>query len=275
MTQPTIVFIGGGNMARSLVGGLIADGIDKTKLWVTDPGEDQRQAVQARFGVRATSSNEEAARVADILVLAVKPQVIKEVARELATVVQERQPLVVSIVAGVRSDDLDRWLGGGVALVRTMPNTPALVQTGATALYARPGVGVSRRSQAESIMRAVGLALWVEEESMMDSVTALSGSGPAYFFLVMEALERAAVAQGLPEPMARLLTLQTALGASKMALESDEELAILRSRVTSRGGTTERAVNVLETGGLLELFADAVEAARVRSEELAAILGED
>ncbi len=275
MTQSTIVFIGGGNMARSLLGGLLADGLDKTRLWVADPGEDQRQAVQARFGVRATSSNTEAARLADILVLAVKPQIIREVALELASVVQERRPLVVSIVAGVRSDDLDRWLGGGVAVVRTMPNTPALVQTGATALYARPGVGQNQRSQAESIMRAVGLALWVEEESMMDSVTALSGSGPAYFFLVMEALERAAVAQGLPETLARLLTLQTALGASKMALESDEELSMLRARVTSRGGTTEEAVTVLERGGLLELFAAAVDAARTRSEELASILGED
>ena len=275
MTQPTIVFIGGGNMARSLLGGLIADGLDRTRLWVADPGEDQREAVQARFGVRATASNEEAARLADILVLAVKPQVIRAVAQALAPIVQERQPLVVSIVAGVRSDDLDRWLGGGVTLVRTMPNTPALVQTGATALYARPGVAPIQRSQAESIMRAVGLALWVEEESMMDSVTALSGSGPAYFFLVMEALERAAVAQGLPAPLSRLLTLQTALGASKMALESEEELSILRSRVTSRGGTTEQAIEVLEQGGLLNLFAEAINAARARSEELATILGED
>jgi len=275
MIQPIIVIIGGGNMARSLLGGLIADGLDPAHLWVADPGEDQRQAVQARFGVRTTSSNEEAARLADILVLAVKPQILREVALELAVVVQDRQPLVVSIAAGIRSIDLDRWLGGGVALVRTMPNTPALVQTGATALYARPEVNLGQRSQAESVMRAVGLTLWVEEESLMDSVTALSGSGPAYFFLVMEALERAAVAQGLPEPISRLLTLQTALGAAKMAMESEEDLSILRSRVTSRGGTTERAIEVLKDGGLEGLFAMALDAAQARSEELANILGED
>ncbi|CAK0768140.1 Pyrroline-5-carboxylate reductase [Gammaproteobacteria bacterium] len=275
MTQPTIVLIGGGNMARSLIGGLIADGIDHTRLWVADPAEDQRQAVQARFGVRTTSSNEEAACQADILVLAVKPQILKSVAQNLTPVIQERRPLVISIAAGVRSIDLDRWLGGGVALVRAMPNTPALVQTGATALYARPEVRVEQRSQAESVMRAVGLTLWVEEESLMDSVTALSGSGPAYFFLVMEALEQAAIAQGLPEPLARLLTLQTALGAARMALESEEDLSILRLRVTSRGGTTERAINVLEAGGLAELFATAIDAAQARSVELAAILGED
>lgn len=275
MTQPTIVLIGGGNMARSLLGGLLADGLDRTQLWVADPAEDQRQTVQARFGVRTTSSNEDAALQADILVLAVKPQVLKTVAQSLAPIVQKRRPLVLSIVAGIRSADLDRWLGGGVALVRTMPNTPALIQTGATALYARPAVDPDQRSQAESVMRAVGLTLWIEEESMMDSVTALSGSGPAYFFLVMEALEQAAVAQGLPAPLSRLLTLQTALGAARMALESEEELSILRSRVTSRGGTTEQAIAVLETGGLLQLFASAVSAARVRSEELATILGEN
>lgn len=275
MTQPTIVLIGGGNMARSLVGGLIADGLDHTQLWVADPAEDQRHAVQARFGVRTTSSNLDAARHADILVLAVKPQILRAVALDLAPIVQERRPLVISIAAGVRSTDLDRWLGGEVALVRTMPNTPALIQTGATALYARANVTTDQRSQAESVMRAVGLTLWVEEEVMMDSVTALSGSGPAYFFLVMEALEQAAVAQGLPGPLSRLLTLQTALGAARMALESEEELPILRSRVTSRGGTTERAIDVLETGGITELFATAVEAARARSEELAIILGED
>lgn len=275
MSQPTIVLIGGGNMARSLLGGLIADGIDHSRLWVADPDEDQRQTVQARFGVRATASNEEAARHADILVLAVKPQIIKQVAQNLVAIIRERHPLVISIVAGVRTVDLSRWLGGNIALVRTMPNTPALVQTGATALYARPEVTSEQRSQAESVMRAVGLTLWVNEEKLMDSVTALSGSGPAYFFLVMEALEQAAIAQGLPEHVARLLTLQTALGAARMALESEEDLSILRSRVTSRGGTTERAINVLNDGGILELFANAVAAARTRSEELATILGED
>jgi len=270
-----IVVIGGGNMARSLIGGLIADGMDSERLWVADPSTEQLRLLQELFGVRTTASNTDAARQADVLVLAVKPQVLRGVAREVAQVIQERRPLVISIAAGVRSADLNRWLGGGVSLVRTMPNTPALVKSSATVLYALPEVNSDQRSQAESIMRAVGLTLWVEEEVLMDSVTALSGSGPAYFFLVMEALERAAVAQGLPEGMSRLLTLQTALGAARMALESDENPSSLRARVTSRGGTTERAVDILENGRLIELFASAVNAARARSEELAILLGEE
>ncbi len=272
MTQ-TIVFIGGGNMARSLVGGLIADGVDPSSLWVTDPGEEQRQGVQALFGVRTAATNRDTAALGDVLVLAVKPQVLKAVALELAPVVQERHPLVVSIAAGVRSDDLNRWLGGGVALVRAMPNTPALVQTGATGLFSRPEVTPSQRSAAESILRAVGLTLWLEDEVLMDTVTALSGSGPAYFFLIMEALEKAAISQGLTGSVARLLTLQTALGAARMAMESEEELSLLRARVTSRGGTTERAIQVLQEGGLETLFTQALEAARCRSVELAEVLG--
>jgi len=275
MTQTKISFIGGGNMARSLLGGLIAGGFNSARLCVADPGEDQRELVQARFGVRAVVSNEEVAQIADVLVLAVKPQILKSVAQSLAPMVQEKRPLVISIAAGVRSGDLDRWLGGGVSLVRTMPNTPALVQSGATALYARSEVTAKQRSQAESVMRAVGLTLWVEDEDLLDSVTALSGSGPAYFFLMMEILEQAAIAQGLPRSVSHLLTLQTAFGAAKMALESEEDLSILRARVTSRGGTTERAIEVLESGGLSSLFSSALDAARTRSQELAVILGEE
>ncbi|CAK0773123.1 Pyrroline-5-carboxylate reductase [Gammaproteobacteria bacterium] len=275
MIQTKISFIGGGNMARSLLGGLIAGGFNPTRLCVADPGEDQRELVQARFGVRAVVSNEEVAQIADVLVLAVKPQILKSVAQSLAPLVQENRPLVISIAAGVRSGDLDRWLGGGVSLVRTMPNTPALVQSGATALYARSEVTAKQRSQAESVMRAVGLTLWVEDEDLLDSVTALSGSGPAYFFLMMEILEQAAIAQGLPKSVSHLLTLQTAFGAAKMALESEEDLSILRARVTSRGGTTERAIEVLESGGLSSLFSSALDAARTRSQELAVILGEE
>jgi len=273
--QGIISFIGGGNMCSSLVGGLIADGYDPERIRVSDPGEETLASLRARFGVHTTRDNREAAAGAGVVVLAVKPQILPKVAAELAPAVQEHGTLVVSIAAGIRTTDLQRWLGAEAALVRTMPNTPALVKSGATALFATAAVTAAQRDRAESVLRAVGLTLWLENEEQMDAVTALSGSGPAYFFLVMEAMQGAAQAIGLPERTARLLTLQTAFGAAKMALESDEEPSLLRQRVTSPGGTTERALNVLEEGNLRELFRDALTAARDRSRELAAILGKD
>lgn len=275
MEQGIISFIGGGNMCSSLVGGLIADGYDPERIRVSDPGEETLASLRARFGVHTTRDNREAAAGAGVVVLAVKPQILPKVAAELAPAVQEHGTLVVSIAAGIRTTDLQRWLGAEAALVRTMPNTPALVKSGATALFATAAVTAAQRDRAESVLRAVGLTLWLENEEQMDAVTALSGSGPAYFFLVMEAMQGAAQAIGLPERTARLLTLQTAFGAAKMALESDEEPSLLRQRVTSPGGTTERALNVLEEGNLRELFRDALTAARDRSRELAAILGKD
>jgi pyrroline-5-carboxylate reductase len=224
--------------------------------------------------------------------------VLRPVAEELAGVIQARRPLVISIAAGVREPDLGRWLGGETAIVRTMPNTPALVGSGATALFANSRATEEQRQIAESIMRAVGLTVWVGEERMLDAVTALSGSGPAYFFLLMEALEKIGVRLGLNPEVARLLTLQTAFGAAKMALESPDNPAALRARVTSPGGTTERAISVfqdeqldaliarslaaslaiLETPSVLtdeldELVGRALDAARHRSEELGNLLG--
>ncbi len=182
---------------------------------------------------------------------------------------QDQQPLVISIAAGIRTPDLARWLGADTAIVRAMPNTPALVQSGATGLFANAHVRDQQRDLAETILRAVGLTLWVEQEDQLDLVTALSGSGPAYFFLVMEALQEAASKLGLPAETARLLALQTAFGASRMALESDEDAAALRQRVTSPGGTTEQALRVLEEGGLRNLMEQALTAAARRSRELA------
>jgi pyrroline-5-carboxylate reductase len=213
------------------------------------------------------------AETSDLVVLAVKPQVMPEVARELADIVRSKQPLVISIAAGIRSADLHRWLGGQCALVRCMPNTPALIQSGATALFAGPAVTDSQRDLAETILRAVGLVLWIDDENLMDAVTALSGSGPAYLMLVIEALQDAGRTLGLPAETARLLALQTAFGAAKMALESNEDVATLRQRVTSPGGTTEKALAVLEDGGLRTLFNDALYAARDRSRELAEQFG--
>jgi len=266
-------FIGGGNMARSLIGGLLADGCDPNTLWVADPSESQRELVRRHFDVHVTADNNEAASQASVIVLAVKPQTVQSVAMQLAPLVRITNPLVLSIAAGVRLPNLCHWLGEHGALVRAMPNTPALVRSGATALFASAATSSEQRQLAESILRAVGLTVWVDEETLLDSVTALSGSGPAYFFMVMEALEKAGVNLGLNPTQARLLTLETAFGATKMALESAEDAATLRARVTSPGGTTERAIAVLQAGELETLFGDALKAAHERARELGDWLG--
>lgn len=271
--QSHIAFIGAGNMAGALIGGLLADGVSPDRLTATDPSREKCEALRAAAGIRTLQDNRAAAADADILVLAVKPQVLKDVALELAEQVRRARPLVISIAAGVRSGSLQAWLGGDAPVVRTMPNTPAMIQAGASVLYATAAVSETQREQAESLMRAVGLTQWVEDEDLMDAVTALSGSGPAYYFLVMEAMEDAAKRLGLPPETARLLTLQTALGAARMALESSEPPSTLRARVTSPGGTTERAVAVLEDGGIRDLFQRALKAARDRSVELSDDLG--
>lgn len=273
MKTTPIAFIGGGNMARSLIGGLLADGYDPNYIWVSDPGAAQREALHSQFAVNTTADNLDAVAKAGIVVLAVKPQVLREVATSLAPGVQHHRPLIISIAAGVREPDLRDWLGGNVPVVRTMPNTPALVGSGATALFANPLVSERQRQSAESLLRAVGLTVWVEDEGLLDGVTALSGSGPAYFFLVMEVLEQAGINLGLSPESARLLTLQTAFGAAKMALESSEGPALLRARVTSPGGTTEQGIAVLQEGGLEALFARALAAACQRSRELGDLLG--
>ncbi|MGB5202343.1 MAG: pyrroline-5-carboxylate reductase [Sedimenticolaceae bacterium] len=268
-----IAFIGAGNMAGALIGGLLADGIAPDRLIATDLSLEKCASLHDATGIRTLQDNREAAAMADVVVLAVKPQVVRQVAEELAETIRKRQPLVISIAAGIRCDSLQTWLGGAVALVRSMPNTPALIQSAASVLYATPQVDASQREQAESLLRAVGLTQWVEDEDLMDAVTALSGSGPAYFFLVMEAMEDAAKTLGLPGETARLLTLQTAFGAARMALESSDSSTILRNKVTSPGGTTERAVSVLEEGGIRTLFQRALAAARDRSIEISADLG--
>ncbi len=274
MNDATITFIGGGNMATSLLGGLIADNYPVHQLLVSEPDPGQRAKLASLFAIQPVSSNVDAIATADVVILATKPQALAEVCRELAAVVQIRRPLVISIAAGVRVEHLQRWLGGGVALVRTMPNTPAMIQAGATALYAAEGVTEDQRNQAETVLRAVGITQWVDQEDLIDAVTAVSGSGPAYFFLVMEVIEAAALRLGLAPDTARLLTLQTALGAARMAIESSDSPAVLRQKVTSPGGTTERALACLEAGDLRQMFDTALEAARDRSVELSRLLGD-
>jgi pyrroline-5-carboxylate reductase len=265
-----VSFIGGGNMAAAIIGGLVASGTQPTDIEVVEISADARAHLAARFGV-VTHADLSQARLHALVVLAVKPQTLPEVAATLASRLGGH--LVVSIAAGVRVADLSRWLGGHARIVRAMPNTPALVQAGIAGLYAPPAVDQDARSQAEAVLRAVGRVVWVEDEPQLDAVTAVSGSGPAYVFYCIEALEAAAEAQGLAPETARQLALQTFFGAAKLALESGEEPAVLRQRVTSKGGTTERGVAALEAAGVRQAVAQAVEAASRRSAELGDDLG--
>ncbi|MTW20290.1 pyrroline-5-carboxylate reductase [Allochromatium palmeri] len=274
MTTANIRFIGGGNMATSLIAGLIADGYAPHAIQVSDPSPERRQSLQASLGVRALASNAEALAEAETLVLCIKPQLAAAVCAELAPLLANHRPLIVSVMAGVPEQTIQRWLGAPLPIVRAMPNTPAMVQTGAIGLHASPEVDTEGRNRAETILRAVGLVRWVDEEAQIDAVTAISGSGPAYFFLFMEALEQAAIELGLDGETARLLTIQTALGAAKMAMESDAPPSRLREQVTSPGGTTERALAVFDEADLRALVERAARAARDRAVELSKTLSE-
>ena len=268
-----LAFIGGGNMAAALIGGLIKRGLPAGNVVVADPSPDQLQRLTAQFRIRTAADNALAVSGAEVVVLAVKPQQMRAVAAGLAAHLGGQPPLVISVAAGIPHAALARWFGPRVAVVRTMPNRPALNGFGATGLYAPPSVGAAQRALAESIMAAVSATVWVEHESQMDTVTALSGSGPAYFFLFMEALEAAAHERGLPDEVAHRLTLETAYGAAQMARQSTESLATLREQVTSKGGTTAAALEVLDAAGLRAIVAHAVAAADRRSAELAAEYG--
>lgn len=262
----TLAFVGAGNMARSLIGGLLADGHPPQQLVACDPAPEAR-AWLAERGVTAVA-DAAALPPAEAYVLAVKPQHLPAVARRLGALLEARRALVLSIAAGVRLASLARWLSGPQDLVRAMPNTPALVQAGISALYAAPTVAREQRELAESIMRAAGDVVWVDHEAALDAVTAVSGSGPAYVFLLMEALAQGGRALGLPAAVAERLALQTVFGAAKLALETEQPPGRLREQVTSPGGTTESALAVLREGGLVELFARALTAARDRAVEL-------
>jgi pyrroline-5-carboxylate reductase len=268
MKTQKIGFIGGGNMASSLMSGLIASGHSPQQLWVSDINKDQLASLAANLQVNIAPDNETVIQEAEVVVLAVKPQVLRQVAESVAGLIQQKKRLVVSIAAGITQASLSSWLGADTAIVRCMPNTPALVLTGATGLHANRNVTAAQRDLAENIMRSVGISLWVDDEGDLDAVTAVSGSGPAYYFLLMEAMEKAAEELGLDKHTARLLVQQTALGAAKIALESSESPEQLRKRVTSPGGTTQRAIETFEQGGFTELVSKAMQAARDRSIEM-------
>jgi pyrroline-5-carboxylate reductase len=268
-----IAFVGGGNMATSLIGGLLARGMSPAQIVVADPEPSQRARLEHDHGVRTAADAATAAAAAQTIVLAVKPQHMAEVARSIAGLVANRRPLVISVAAGIRLQDLARWLGPGVPLVRCMPNRPALIGAGITALYAAPEVPAASRAAADRILAACGPTVWVPEESQLDVVTAVSGSGPAYVFLLIECLESAGIELGLDPATARRLAVETAHGAGRMAAESPDSPAELRAQVTSKGGTTAAALQVLDTAGVRAIFAAAVAAGARRSSELAAEFG--
>jgi pyrroline-5-carboxylate reductase len=268
-----LAFIGGGNMAAALISGLTKRGLPAERVVVADPSRDQLQRLVSSYGVQIAPDNAAAVPGAEVVVLAVKPQQMRSVALGLAPHLAASRPLVVSVAAGIPHASLARWFGPQIPVIRTMPNRPALNGFGATGLYAPASVGAAYRALAEKIMAAVSATVWVEHESQMDTVTAVSGSGPAYFFLFMEALEAAAHERGLPSDVAHRLTLETAFGAAQMARQSADSLAILREQVTSKGGTTAAALEVLNGAGLRAIVAHAVAAADRRSAELAAEFG--
>jgi pyrroline-5-carboxylate reductase len=263
-----IGFIGGGNMARSLIGGLLARGWQAEQIVVADPLPAQLDALRAQWPVRVTDDNALAAHDADVIVLAVKPQMMRKAADAIRTAIGARRPLLISVAAGIRASDIQRWLPG-IAIVRAMPNRPALQGCGMTGLYATDDVSIERRELAEQMLSAVGATLWLEREQHMDIVTAVSGSGPAYFFLLIEMLEQAGVAQGLSPEVSRRLAIETAYGAGAMAHEASDPPSVLREQVTSKGGTTAAALQVLEERRVREAFDAAVAAATRRAAELA------
>jgi pyrroline-5-carboxylate reductase len=273
MKNEKIALLGGGNMGRALVGGMIKQGARRESITVGEAFETARRAIEKEFGVTALPDNAAAVEDASLVVIAVKPQDVGAVLAPLAGVLQKNRALVLSVAAGIRTASLERWCGESVLVVRAMPNRPALVGAGATALFAGDGVQGSERKRAENVMSAAGDVVWVDDEDLLDVVTALSGSGPAYFFLLAEAMMKAATKLGLKEDAARRLAIGTLHGAGLMAQQSDGDLARLRAEVTSKGGTTEAALHAFEADGFERVVARALAAATKRSRELAEQFG--
>lgn len=272
LQQASLTFIGGGNMAASIIGGLLAAGVAPQQITVSDPSSESLARVRQLGEVHTTQDNNAAVASADVVVMAVKPQVMRDIAEALAPALSDKRPMVISIAAGIRSASLSQWLGGQCPVVRCMPNTPALLASGATALHADDQASTEQKSLAEAILQAVGLSVWVQEEADLDVVTAVSGSGPAYFFLLMEAMQAEAEAMGMNPETASALIAQTALGAARMAQESGSKPAELRRQVTSPNGTTEAALNQFASDEFTAIVGRALRAARDRSISLSAEL---
>ncbi len=261
-------FVGAGNMAASLIGGLIKRGFLPSQISASDPGHHQRQILTEKYGVHTYQGNNEHFGIPDVVILAVKPQIMKQVALDIANSVVETNALVISIAAGIKVEHLERWLSTETAIVRTMPNTPALIGEGATGLFANNNVTKQQKHLTEGIMDSVGISHWVDEEFKIDVVTALSGSGPAYFFLFMEYMQKTAVELGLKPDVAAKLVEQTALGSAILAQRSSDDISVLREKVTSPNGTTEAALKSFEGNGLEEIIKQALNAANERSIQL-------
>ncbi len=273
MSTPHIAFIGAGNMASSIIGGLLEAGHPASAISAADPYPPSLDKLREMGISHVGDSNADAVANADVVILAVKPQVMADAATSIAPAVASNQALVISIAAGITIDSMNQRLGGSAAIVRCMPNTPALLGCGASALYANDAVSAEQRGFAEHILGAVGITAWVDSEPALDAITALSGSGPAYFFLFLEGMIAAGEKLGLPAEVASSMAMQTALGASRMALENDVDLAELRRRVTSPGGTTERAVQSFQANGLDKIIEQAMQAAADRAAEMAREMG--
>ena len=271
MQNLSIGIIGAGNMGLALAAGLRAE-VAPGRLAASDPHPDKRQKIQ-ELGLAVHTDNDALVADAGLLVLAVKPQALRGLCASIAPSVQRRRPLVVSVAAGVRAADIDRWLGGGMAVVRAMPNTPALINEGVSVLWANDRVSKAERDAATAVLAAVSEVFWVEDEGLMDAATAVSGSGPAYLFLLVEALTAAGVRAGLPRDLCAALAARTAAGAARMVQDKPGEAALLRERVTSPGGTTEQAIKCLLDDGFVEMFTRAIQAACDRSRALGEQLG--
>ena len=274
MENKTVIgFIGAGNMAYALIKGLLNNGFDANQINISDPNEELLLNRESELKVTTYSDNTSLLSNSDIIFFAVKPQVLSSVCLELKGVVKSKH-LFVSIVAGIRSSDINRWLGGNFALIRTMPNTPALFQSGVTGLFANEVVDNGQKSLVESILSSVGECFWVNEEKLIDAITAISGSGPAYFFLLMESMKQAGMALGLDEETANSLSIQTAYGASLMANKTGKDSRTLRTEVTSPNGTTQSAIESFQDQNFEGIVANATRAAYDRARELSNELGD-
>lgn len=275
MINHKVGLIGGGNMARAIAGGLLRGGMHPTDILISEPRPEQCEILrQELYGAMVTEDNAVVAAQAETLVFAVKPQILKDVCSELATVVQDHKPLIVSIAAGPRVDDIDAWLGGGMRIVRVMPNQPALIDQGISALFANERTDDKGRNLAEKIMSAVGQFVWLDSESLMDAVTAVSGTGPAYFYLLIDIMIESAIAFGIDPQVARSLAVETARGATALAAAETESMSSLIERVRSPGGTTTAAFDCLDAADVRGIFAKAIQAANQRSSELAEVANE-
>jgi len=271
-SSPKIAFIGAGNMAKAIIGGLIAEGTSAATISASGPRMETLSKVSGEFGIAVSTDNGALAAAADVVVLAVKPQLLKAVCLALKSSLAHK-PLVISVAAGITTESLANWLGSEQAIVRCMPNTPSQLRLGASGLYANAQVTEAQRQQAEQILAAVGLVEWLAQEAMLNAVTAVSGSGPAYFFLMMEAMIEAGIKQGLSPEVATALTLQTALGAANLAQQSGLDVAELRRRVTSPKGTTEQAILSFEQDNIRAIYQRAMDACAARAQELSELLG--